>query len=150
LGVRIVGLGNPILTRTAGYPPHGKGSLQRELCFQAALILCGGKSVSNSRPCRLFPTLVHKICGQPFKEHFMHRYTRRWDEERLLSVLAYRPFITVSHFAHEDKAKRRCAAAAKRRGLVVLEDSGTGYFTVRLAKQTATAYARRKYGVQAA
>ena len=68
----------------------------------------------------------------------MHRYTRRWDEERLLSVL------------HEDKAKRRCAAAAKRRGLVVLEDSGTGYFTVRLAKQTATAYARRKYGAQAA
>ena len=79
-----------------------------------------------------------------------HRYTRRWNEERLLSVLAYRPFITVSHFAHEDKAKRRCATAAKRRGLVVLEDSGTGYFTVRLAKQTATAYAQRRYGVQAA
>ena len=79
-----------------------------------------------------------------------HRYTRRWDEERLLSVLAYRPFITVSHFTHADKEKRRCAAAAKRRGLVVLEDSGTGYFTVRLAKQPATAYARRKYGVQAA
>ena len=79
-----------------------------------------------------------------------HRYTRRWDEERLLSVLAHCPFITVSHFAHEDKAKRRCAAAAKRRGLVVLEDSGTGYFTVRLAKQAATAYARRRYGVQAA
>ena len=79
-----------------------------------------------------------------------HRYTRRWNEERLLSVLAYRPFITVSHFAHKDKAKRRCVAAAKRRGLVVLEDSGTGYFTVRLAKQTATAYARRRYGMQAA
>ena len=79
-----------------------------------------------------------------------HRYTRRWDEERLLSVLAYRPFITVSHFTHADKEKRRCAAAAKRRGLVVLEDSGTGYFTVRLAKQPETAYARRRYGVQAA
>ena len=77
-----------------------------------------------------------------------HRYTRCWNEERLLSVLAYRPFITVSHFAHEDKAKRRCAAAAKRRGLVVLEDSGMGYFTVRLAKQPATAYSRWKYGVQ--
>ena len=79
-----------------------------------------------------------------------HRYTRRWNEERLLSVLAYRPFITVSHFAHADKEKRRCAAAAKRRGLVVLEDSGTGYFTVRLTKQPETAYARRRYGVQAA
>ena len=79
-----------------------------------------------------------------------HRYTRRWDEERLLSVLAYRPFITVSHFTHADKEKRRCAAAAKRRGLVVLEDSGTGYFTVRLAKQPTTAYSQRKYGVQAA
>ena len=79
-----------------------------------------------------------------------HRYTRRWNEEQLLSVLAYRPFITVSHFAHKDKAKRRCVAAAKRRGLVVLEDNGTGYFTVRLAKQPATPYARRKYGVQAA
>ena len=79
-----------------------------------------------------------------------HRYTRRWNEERLLSVLAYRPFITVSHFIHADKEKRRCAAAAKRRGLVMLEDSGTGYFTVRLAKQPATAYARRRYGVQAA
>lgn len=79
-----------------------------------------------------------------------HRYTRRWDEERLLSILAYRPFITVSHFAHADKEKRHCAVTAKRRGLVVLEDSGTGYFTVRLAKQPATAYARRRYGVQAA
>ena len=77
----------------------------------------------------------------------MLKYTRKWDEARLLAILAYRPFITVSHFDHADKAKRRCVLAAKRRGLVVLEDNGASYFTVRLAKQPATAYARRRYGV---
>ena len=76
----------------------------------------------------------------------MLKFTRKWDEARLLAILAYRPFITVSHFDHADKAKRLCVLAARERGLVVLEDSGAGYFTVRLAKQPATAYARRRYG----
>lgn len=74
----------------------------------------------------------------------MKRYTRHWNEEKLLSILAYRPFITVSHFSHADKAKRRCVFAAKKRGLVVLEN-GLDYFTVRLARQPENAYTQRKY-----
>lgn len=74
-------------------------------------------------------------------------YSRRWDEQRLLSVLAYRPFITVSHFSHADKAKRRCVFAAKKRGLVVLQDDVLGSFTVRLSKLPENAYTQRKYRI---
>ena len=42
--------------------------------------------------------------------------SRKWTEERLLGVLAYRPFITVSHFDATDEGKRKCAIAAMREG----------------------------------
>ena len=70
--------------------------------------------------------------------------SRKWTEERLLGVLAYRPFITVSHFDAADDGKRKCAVAAKRDGLVTLEQR-TGYFVVRLARQPENAYTRRRY-----
>lgn len=71
--------------------------------------------------------------------------SRKWTEERLLGVLAYRPFITVSHFDAADDSKRKCAIAAKRAGLVTLEQH-TDYFLVRLARQPENAYTRRRYG----
>lgn len=75
--------------------------------------------------------------------------SRKWTEERLLGVLAYRPFITVSHFDATDEGKRKCAIAAMREGLVKLEQR-TGYFEVRLARQPENAYTRRRYGRMAA
>ena len=70
--------------------------------------------------------------------------SRKWTEEKLLATLAYRPFITVSHFDAADEGKRKCAVAAMRKGLVVLEPC-VGYFVVRLKRQPENAYARRRY-----
>ena len=70
--------------------------------------------------------------------------SRKWTEDKLLATLAYRPFITVSDFDAADNGKRKCAVAAMRKGLVVLEQY-TGYFVVRLKRQPETAYARRRY-----
>ena len=53
--------------------------------------------------------------------------SRKWTEEKLLATLAYRPFITVSHFDAADDGKRKCAIAAMREGLVKLEQR-TGLF----------------------
>jgi len=70
--------------------------------------------------------------------------SRKWTQEKLLDILAYRPCITVSHFDAADDGKRKCAIAAKREGLVKLEQR-TGYFAVRLARQPENAYTRRRY-----
>ena len=70
--------------------------------------------------------------------------SRKWTEEKLLATLAYRPFITVSDFDAADNGKRKCAVAAMRKGLVVLEQY-TGYFVVRLKRQPENAYTRRRY-----
>jgi hypothetical protein len=75
----------------------------------------------------------------------MSRYSRKWDEERLLAVLAYRPYITVSHFAAADAAKRRCIFAARKRGLVVLENR-CGEIAVRLACPKGDSLEKRRYG----
>lgn len=71
--------------------------------------------------------------------------SRKWTQEKLLATLAYRPFITVSYFDAADASKRKCAIAAKREGLVTLEQR-TGYFVVRLTRQPENAYTRRRYG----
>ena len=71
--------------------------------------------------------------------------SRKWTQEKLLGILAYRPFITVSDFDAADEGKRKCAIAAMREGWVKLEQR-TGYFVVRLARQPENAYTRRRYG----
>ena len=75
--------------------------------------------------------------------------SRKWTQEKLLGILAYRPFITVSNFDAADDGKRKCAIAAMREGWVKLEQR-TGYFVVRLARQPENAYTRRRYKRMAA
>lgn len=72
--------------------------------------------------------------------------SRKWTQEKLLATLAYRPFITVSDFDAADNGKRKCAVAAMRKGLVVLEPCA-GYFVVRLKRLPENAYGRRRYGL---